>query len=501
MSQPQIKTDIESRLLDSTDTMTGMLYFKDYSRVLEAHPTDLSYTAICLDSLNGDYFTRIANFCYSDGRWNPVLQKWKKDGTLLDDTQLVFNHFTSTFHSKVNGNNILLGTDAVNKVLFRNDGSNFWLLITDIGTDGYNDLRPLRVELSTGNVWVEGGRPLTTSNLKTIYGRSISNNKVDGQPIVHGYYTELASNRYANGGLQIRENDLVGSAQSSMAYAPSIGFHWSGRIAGSLLLHSDGIFYFRKQDGVSRATIDAEIKNGWKSYSRSDIGTSPNFDDPGVNGLFEVRSTSETTGETGTKPFNSFGPILTMKSPDNIVMLQLAGAGTNFYIRCKQSGNVTLAGVAWRKIWTQGDTVTGAVWNDYAECREADTIEPGYVLIEVGDDTLTKSTERLQSFYGVSSDTYGFSQGETERAKTPIAVAGRALVYPYQDRENYKPGQCVCAAPGGTVDIMTEEEIYKHPDRIVGIVSCVPTYEEWGGGESADREPVKVNGRIWIKVK
>ena len=156
---------------------------------------------------------------------------------------------------------------------------------------------------------------------------------------------------------------------------------------------------------------------------------------------------------------------------------------------------------SWAKLWQTGDAVTGAVWNDYAEYRESDCEDFGYVLMEKGDDTLTKTTERLSHFAGVSSDTWGFSQGETDKAKTPIAVAGRVLVYPYQDRNNYKPGDCVCAAPGGTVDIMTREEVREWPDRIVGTVSCVPDYEEWGGGEGADRDPVKVNGRIWIKVK
>ena len=164
-----------------------------------------------------------------------------------------------------------------------------------------------------------------------------------------------------------------------------------------------------------------------------------------------------------------------------------------------RSGATTWNG--WRKVWLEGDSVTGAVWNDYAEYREADTVEAGYVLIETGKDTLVKSNERLSHFAGISSDTWGFSQGETDKAKTPIAVAGRVLVYPYQDRNNYKPGDCVCAAPGGTVDIMTREEVREWPDRIVGIVSCVPDYEEWGGGKGADRDPVKVNGRIWIKVK
>jgi len=47
----------------------------------------------------------------------------------------------------------------------------------------------------------------------------------------------------------------------------------------------------------------------------------------------------------------------------------------------------------------------------------------------------------------------------SDNAKTPIGVAGRVLVYPYQSRENYKVGDALCAAPNGTADIMTREEI------------------------------------------
>ena len=151
----------------------------------------------------------------------------------------------------------------------------------------------------------------------------------------------------------------------------------------------------------------------------------------------------------------------------------------------------------WR-IWRAGDSVTGAVWNDYAEYRESNCEEPGRVLIENGDDTLSAASERLQPFAGIVSDTWGFCQGETEKAKTPIAVAGRVLAYPYRNRDEYKPGDCVCAAPNGTVDIMTREEVMMYPDRIVGTVSCIPDYEEWGQG---DRPAAKVDGRIWVKVK
>ena len=101
----------------------------------------------------------------------------------------------------------------------------------------------------------------------------------------------------------------------------------------------------------------------------------------------------------------------------------------------------------WRKVWLEGDSITGAVWNDYAEYRESDCEEFGRVLMENGDDTLSITTDRLQPFAGISSDTWGFCQGETEKEKTPIAVAGRVLAYPYQNRDNYKPGDCVCSAP------------------------------------------------------
>lgn len=75
----------------------------------------------------------------------------------------------------------------------------------------------------------------------------------------HGIYTATAASRYNNSALEIRENGLVGNAQSVIGYAPTIGFHWSGRIASTLAFHSDGRFYFRKQNGVDRADIDANL--------------------------------------------------------------------------------------------------------------------------------------------------------------------------------------------------------------------------------------------------
>ena len=137
----------------------------------------------------------------------------------------------------------------------------------------------------------------------------------------------------------------------------------------------------------------------------------------------------------------------------------------------------------------------GAVWNDYAEYRSSDLIEPGRVICETGNGTLKLSTERLQPGANVVSDTFGFAIGETENCKTPIAVSGRVLVYTYEDRYSYEAGDPVCAAPGGTVSKMSREEVMMYPDRIVGTVSEIPEYECWGTGN------VEVKNRIWIKIK
>ena len=135
----------------------------------------------------------------------------------------------------------------------------------------------------------------------------------------------------------------------------------------------------------------------------------------------------------------------------------------------------------------------GAAWNDYAEKREVISpnrnIEPGTVVCESGDGTLRMSYERLQACPYVVSDTYGFVIGKEE--DIPVAIAGRALVK--IESENISVGDCVCAGIGGKAFVMTREEIKNYPDRILGIVTEIPNYEEWNG--------VKINNRVWIKVK
>lgn len=142
-----------------------------------------------------------------------------------------------------------------------------------------------------------------------------------------------------------------------------------------------------------------------------------------------------------------------------------------------------------------GQKVRGAVFNDYAEYRESIVMQPGVCVVETGYGDLERSTKRLQLGAAITSDTFGFSIGQTDKAQTPIAVCGRVLAYPYEDRYEFTAGAAVCSAPDGKVSLMTREEIKEWPDAIVGYVSEIPEYDYWGS------EKIYVNGRIWIKVK
>lgn len=144
-----------------------------------------------------------------------------------------------------------------------------------------------------------------------------------------------------------------------------------------------------------------------------------------------------------------------------------------------------------------GNKVYGAVYNDYAEFREAkEPIEAGRCAVEVGDDTMRASTERLTPGAALVSDTFGFCIGEAEGVAIPVAVSGRILAYPYEDREEFRKaiGRPVCSAPNGCVSIMSDEEYKEKGYCTIGFVSSVPNYDTWGS------ENVDVKGRVWIKV-
>lgn len=151
-------------------------------------------------------------------------------------------------------------------------------------------------------------------------------------------------------------------------------------------------------------------------------------------------------------------------------------------------------------IYVQNNVLFGAAWNDYAEYREVlnnINIQPGKCVVENGDDTIRVSINRMEPGASIVSDTYGFAIGKTETANLPIAVSGRVLAYPYENREEFKKniGKPVCSGPNGTVSIMTDEEYRNYGYCAIGTISSVPNYEIWGENN------IKVDNRVWIKVR
>lgn len=167
------------------------------------------------------------------------------------------------------------------------------------------------------------------------------------------------------------------------------------------------------------------------------------------------------------------------------------GAATGYY-----ASNTKTTGVYIERLsdGNQTQILMGAAWNDYAEFRnQEEYIEPGYCVASYDNGKVYKTTKKLQACDGIVSDTFGFSIGKTEKCQTPLAVSGRVLAYYEGDINDYHSGDTVCAGPDGKVCKMTREEIKEYPDRIVGIVSEIPTYEKWNN--------VYTKNRIWIKIR
>lgn len=263
-------------------------------------------------------------------------------------------------------------------------------------------------------------------------------------------------------------------------------------------------------DKKTSSEVYTSIENGatlihGKAYTKIVYGS-----DGVNNGKYVLK-----TGDTMSGHLNNNSEFITTSqngfrisaaSSTNTKSMLLRNDGSDFYILCCNSAT---AGNNWytptggahplRIDLTTGysyfSKVYGAVWNDYAEYRSTSKIKPGQCVIETGLGDLIQSTKRLQPGANIVSDTFGFAIGETEQTKTPIAVSGRVLAYPYEDRNSYQAGDPVCSGPNGTISKMTREEVREYPDRIIGTVSEIPDYEVWGTGN------VKVNNRIWIKVK
>lgn len=167
--------------------------------------------------------------------------------------------------------------------------------------DGTESARISSTGIFTGTFSGNASSATQLETPRTIFG-NIFNGTADisGQGLFHGTKTN-ADRRCFYSALQIRENDLVGNTQSDFLYAPSIGFHWLNRVAGFMALHTDGNFYFRKQNGTDRATIDANLNAGSIATTTANIYGTATFTNMSVHnggiksGLLHLQGTTSAS--------------------------------------------------------------------------------------------------------------------------------------------------------------------------------------------------------------
>ncbi len=103
---------------------------------------------------------------------------------------------------------------------------------------------------------------------RSIFGKTFNGSAdVKGQGSFYGSYNSSATGRFSSSAFQIRENDLVANTKSDIAYAPSIGFHWSNMTAGTLALGANGNYYFLTQQGTT-GTVVANLSGNASSATK-----------------------------------------------------------------------------------------------------------------------------------------------------------------------------------------------------------------------------------------
>ena len=434
----------------------------------------------------------------ADNTWNP----WRKVLTdynytsILNNTylpltggtltgQLVFNNNTSNQNGypSIKWGTIQSNTPFIGYATDQSDGT---FIITSlkgttyatglaIGGSSQNLLYKGQIILNASN-FNQYAPSLTGSGASGTWGISISGNATtatkatqDGNgAVISSTYLPLAGGTLT-GALTINNTLTVNSAQCSINYGVA---QYCSNMKN--IQATQGLNICQGFNETSGIQFNGDYIMMW---SPADSYTIRYFDEDSGNEVWNINSSGVFSGSVKQVYLNG----------TTTSTLYLYGSTTN------TAGNKQLYTNS--SVYISNNVLYGAAWNDYAEYRKTESIEPGRVVIESTDGEMKLSTERLQPGAEIISDTFGFAIGETDEYKTPIAAAGRVLAYPNEDRYSYPLGCAVCSGPNGTISQMTRKEIREYPERIIGTVSEIPEYETWGTGN------VSVNGRIWIRIK
>lgn len=441
MTQPKMKTDIEARVMDTGDIMTDNLAIKTVDTLPQIH----------LIPANGT---------------NGAVNLYKNASTVADFGLQIVDF-------DVNGNNSRIIINANQK---NNFDKSFYLKVYDAETKTSSDFpiyhtgyKPSAADINavsrsgdtmTGKLNANGNISIKNTNPHILLNDSNAN---------YNFYVQALKDTIALG--YGYNNSLLINTKGQLILQTSTTI--SGNAPASIS------FYVTQTD--NNITTKSAFIRVYDDHSATTYGTN-----------MVIQSGGNMIIGSGEAPFSCYSNDLKDSISENTYIV--SDTNIYFYTNCNTYAN--------KKSTVYIDTsgvLYGAAWNDYAEFRtySEDEIPYGRVIIENGDDTIRLASKRMELGAMICSDTFGFAIGETNGCKIPVAVSGRVLAYPYEDREVFKNniGKPVCSGPNGTVSIMSDEEYKEKGYCCLGVISAVPDYEVWGSGN------VAVDGRVWISVK
>lgn len=195
----------------------------------------------------------------------------------------------------------------------------------------------------------------------SVFVRSDTGDTIAGN---HEFYGTNTTGTYSETAIELREVNLVGNVQSADGYAPSISWHWGGRVQNKLFLAADGQMY-----------LDGAIGTKKVLYHAGNLT---------INTLNTIPLTEDLTlDKDGTTSVGSHGIVFTFHNgtADNWKELNVTSVGTLQF----GGTNVSLQGHTHSQYLTDHPTITMGT-------DTANAASPGYAGTFTVIDSVTKDS-------------------------------------------------------------------------------------------------------------